>query len=275
MTRFSRTLPIVFVALAPLAACSPAGMLIRSESPPGPVLVDGLLDEWDGRMIAVKDAPFSLGVLDDGENLYVALSSADPDFQRQLLRRGLILWFDAEGGDAKISGIRFPRGMMDLMPSSAGERSDRSREDGRGEAPAANLEEQLATLAFMSGESSSWSMDREALQSMALAATQEGGSFRYEVRVPLRRGPERSYSVGWVEDRKLSFAVEVPAPLVPGRDEGRPGGMGGGPPGGMGAAPPGGMGAAPPGGMGERPGGAGEKPEALVFWFRVEIGEIH
>jgi len=106
------------LALASITACVPAGQAILSESASDPIAIDGDLADWAGLLAPAEDSSFSLGGRHDGQRLYLALASEDQNFHEEVVRRGLIPWFDAEGGRNRNSGIRFPLGMTPLHPAA-------------------------------------------------------------------------------------------------------------------------------------------------------------
>ena len=53
---------------------------------------------------AVDDkVPVSVAAVNDGQFLYLVLSVSDPATRMQILRQGLILWFDPKGADKNTS----------------------------------------------------------------------------------------------------------------------------------------------------------------------------
>ncbi len=265
---------ILMLILIPLLAGCSGAVTMKSRATETTPVIDGLAVDWSGRLESVEDADFSLGVQDDDEMLYLAVVSASTAFQEQVVRSGLVLWFDTDGGKDKTTGLRFPDAANSPDFGSMGSRERmRQTEDPtpeeRAERLAERFETQLGTLSFMNGEDSSWSMDRDALQGMSVAASINNGVFVYEAAIPLYRGDERSYSVG-IQGSEFTLGIEVPVPEMPGRGEGGRGGGGGGPGGmGGGGGPGGGMGG-PGGGRGGPPQGM-KQPEAVESWFDIKL----
>ena len=75
------------------------------------ITVDGDDGEWENAKLYVKDWPIDVGLLNDGEYLYLCLTTVDRDLQTEVLMRGFELWIDPKGGRRKVVGIRFPLGM--------------------------------------------------------------------------------------------------------------------------------------------------------------------
>ena len=57
-----------------------------------------------------NDEPVSIAAANDGTFLYLVLTASDRAARMQILRRGLIVWFDGAGGEKKRFGIKFPVG---------------------------------------------------------------------------------------------------------------------------------------------------------------------
>ena len=74
------------------------------------IIVDGDDGDWQNAKLYVKDWPIDVGVLNDGEYLYLCMTTVDRDLQTEVLMRGLELWIDPGGGRKKEVGIRFPQG---------------------------------------------------------------------------------------------------------------------------------------------------------------------
>ena len=68
---------------------------------------DGQRSEWTGRFQIPEGEKFALGLSHNKNYLYVAISSIDQDFRRQLAMGGLVLWLDAKGGKRQDLGIKF------------------------------------------------------------------------------------------------------------------------------------------------------------------------
>ena len=49
--------------------------------------------------------------INDGQDLYIVLSTSDTALRRQIFRQGLIVWFDPSGSDKKHFGLKYPVGV--------------------------------------------------------------------------------------------------------------------------------------------------------------------
>ncbi len=266
--RTSKTLLLLLIWLPLVSACS-GTVTLKSRAMKATPVIDGDPADWSGQLESVEGAPFSLGIQNDEQMLYLALVSANSAFCEQLARQGLVLWFDPEGGEEKSSGLGYPRG-ADGQGFNRPGREELTPEE-RIAKMEASFEEQLGTLEFRGSEGSSWSMDLEDLQGLALSANLEGGRFFYEAAIPLYKGPDRSFSIGLAAAKEFTLGLEVPAPNRPERGQGPPAGMAGGRgSGGMGGKRSGGMGGPPGGGRGGPPQGA-EGAETIGHWVKNEL----
>ena len=77
------------------------------------VMIDGDNSEWAGPLRPLdENHPIVTAAMNDGQFLYVVLSASDATVRRQILRQGLIVWFDPSGGDKKHFGVKFPVGLL-------------------------------------------------------------------------------------------------------------------------------------------------------------------
>ena len=99
---------LVVAAAVPLVARA-ADLRLASAWRTDPIRIDGDDEEWRGRMVPVEGQRFSLGVVNDGEALYLCLSTRDRVLATQIGRQGLIVWLDpADGSKKHVLGVHFP-----------------------------------------------------------------------------------------------------------------------------------------------------------------------
>ena len=99
------------------------------------ITIDGRDTDWQDARVYIEDASMGMGLLNDGEHLYLTLSLSNRQVIAQAMRQGFTVWFDPTGGRNKIFGIRFPLGLTEMNRPEGGERTQRmdSRSmDGRG-----------------------------------------------------------------------------------------------------------------------------------------------
>jgi hypothetical protein len=231
--------------------------------------IDGSHAEWSELSSFGKDVPFSVGLKNDGASLYLVLSSSDQSIPFLLMRRGLIVWFDAEGGTKKRFGIRYPvieggGGLPTRRPGGFGQPGGGSgRDPGRepGRPPGAEGPPEQSGQMFDPAKDGRWARlellgpgkdDRRSLvidkaPGIEVRIGRVEGSVVYELKVPLQIDDGHPYAIGARPGATIGVGLETPDVEkaeggvgfgIPGRG-GRPpgGGMGGG---GMGGGPPGG-----------------------------------
>ena len=76
------------------------------------LVVDGKLDDWAGLQTDLATGsggqPARVGIVNDGEALWLSLETSDPNLERLVSHRGLTIWFDPAGGKQPVAGVRFP-----------------------------------------------------------------------------------------------------------------------------------------------------------------------
>src|SRR4029453_12530608 len=76
------------------------------------VAIDGDNGEWPGPLVPVEENhPLLTAAMNDGQYLYLVLSTNDASVRRQIFRQGLIVWFDPGGGEKKHFGLKYPVGV--------------------------------------------------------------------------------------------------------------------------------------------------------------------
>ena len=88
-----------------LSACSSTSY--QSQEATKEFRTDGQRSEWTGRFQIPDGEKFALGLSHNKNYLYVAISSIDLGFKRQLAMGGLTLWLDVKGGKRENLGIKF------------------------------------------------------------------------------------------------------------------------------------------------------------------------
>ena len=98
------TLALLLLVVLLLGGCGGTETL-QSKSLDRDITVDGAVADWQGALTPIEKKNLSLGLLNDGEFLYVSLVSRDRQVVSQMMSRGFTIWFDAEGGKEKTFGI--------------------------------------------------------------------------------------------------------------------------------------------------------------------------
>jgi hypothetical protein len=237
-----------------------------------PVLIDGKNTEWGNNLALLDDKETSIGIFNDSSFIYVGIISTNRNLRSQILRRGIVFWFDKEGGKDEKFGIHYPLGSIGYRPSQEGEgdeetqptaiRAEPSSEELEIEGPGKDDHHRM-TVAEAGGIEARYHATSEFIV--------------YELKVPLSDNGSRPFAIGTKAGEKIGVGVEsesAPTPDKPsegfsggGRGEG---GGGGGGFGGGGYGGGGGRGRRGGGGGGGR-GSSGGKLEPYKMWAKVQL----
>lgn len=269
--------PVAWVVLALVIAmaggCS-STMQLASNWTPETIPIDGSMKEWsDSTLFAQKD-DLSYAVKNDDQYLYLFVMSATPNLGRQMVFRGMTVWFDPNGGSKKTLGVRFPLGMgRGEMPI----RSDGQDGEQRGNRFTEMERQALNEFEFLGpGENDRQRVSRIQGQGVEFYINATPERFVYEMKIPLKYSSEHPYALETRPGQKIGVGIASNTITRPGgREGGSPGegggegmpGMGGGREGGRGAGRGGGR---MPGGMGQGRGASGS-PVQFDFWTTVQL----
>ena len=165
------------------------------------IVIDGADGDWGTSLKPMANSPIAVGVRNDGEFLYVCLSTQDPFIQAQILNGGLTVWFDPKGGEEETFGIRFPL---------------------RGEnAPRWNSREPLTTnfqffepsfqeLALVGSEDQQEIFSILQVKGIKIKLGASEKSLVYELQIPLQPSAERPHAVGIGEKQILGLGFKTP-----------------------------------------------------------------
>jgi len=222
------------------------------------IVLDGKDGDWLGAKYYFEGLYVSVGLINDEQHLYVSMMTENPMLRSQIMQQGLIVWLDPRGGKNKTFGIKFPLGRQ--MGEEEGERMDpqavmdeRSREEMM-----QKLQESMTELEILGQDEEVLAkMDIEDARGIEVRMRNAGGTFVYELKVPLTSSEENPYAAGVKPGDVIGVGF-----LSPKMQMRRPSGVRGGGrmPGGMGGMPPGGM-----GGMGR------QMPQELKIWAKVQL----
>lgn len=227
-------LAVVLVACAVVAAAdAERASLWRDRQ----VVVDGSDAEWEGLTLPVKGEHFSLGLVNDGQSLYLCLPTKDLSTRTQIAREGLAIWIDKAGGKKNNFGIHFPIG---LRPGGAGfprppERDRKPSEEPKEEKPIGGQDE-IAILGPGLREAQVVLLNQAGGIEARVAIHDD--LLVYELKVPLRRDELSPFAPELKPGDMVRLTLETPslptarAPLAPGPGgviiTRGPGGWGGG-----------------------------------------------
>ena len=245
-----------------------------------PIIIDGNDNDWEGKATYMKDQGVILGVQNDADNLYLMLVTSNQSKIHQILSRGLIIWFDGEGGSSKKFGIKYPFGHI---PGDMQGKDFKKGDFGR-EAPPPNLERMSNELEVFEPDTKTWARTTFVeTKGIEAKISYKNDRLVYELRIALSPKGGNSYFIPTGKD-KIGVGFEVPEfdrskikerPSGDGEMGGPEGGPGGGFGGGerAGGGMEGGGGRGPGGhGGGRGPGGAGgESQKSFSYWTTVTL----
>jgi hypothetical protein len=234
------------------------------------VTIDGVDAEWENAVTYVEDKNVAIGLLNDGEYLYICLASIDFQRVQQMIGMGLTVWFDPQGGKEKTFGVNFPLGMQSSWEDMRPEKMPMSRESTPDPWKLREMLEESAKEMVILGpeKGKSLRMLTHGSQEIAVKLRYSGGKLVYELRVPLVQDPQHPNAIGVGASETIGVGFETAKfDMDMMRDRMRKRMGGDMPPGGQGM-PPGGMRG---GGMrgGRMPGG--QRPERLEYWVKVQL----
>lgn len=276
-----RRLWVVFVAVA-VGGCG-GDLKVDSCWRNIDVVIDGNNSEWAKCATYLEDENFAVGVMNDNDNLYISLSTADREVQRQVMMSGLTVWLDVTNDKQKSFGIRFPIGM---------DRPDLRREMRKAAASSGppdrlemqkRFEERLVSMdqyqIIGPSEGNLRLMGASDSETIAVRVGIVNGAFVYELKVPLRTDEDYLYGLDVGPGDTIAIGIDSPK-FEPAGMRGPRGGVDGGMGGGMGGGMDGGR-----NGGGMRPGdwsdgdssrtrpdwGSFERPEPFEIWAHVTL----
>jgi hypothetical protein len=235
----------VLVALAVPVALSASGgtdIVFKTGWKDRDLVIDGRNGDWQGALGYLQDPPVMLGFLNDDNAIYICLSTNIPAVREGMLRRGITVWIDPKGGKRKTLGIRLspsapPGGPGDAPPGAPASPEDAQKSAGE---PPARPEGAFgrgastppARLMVRLPDRNEWTPIEDGAGEIEAAIEDANGLAVFEMRLPLKGGPEIPAAVGAGPGTAISMTFETPKPERPkGRPEGpagdRTGRMGG------------------------------------------------
>ncbi len=167
------------------------------------IKIDGIDSEWHDVMTYARSSDASVGIKNDGDNIYVCFTTSNRQTQLQMLAFGFTTWFSPEGKKEKTFGIHFPIGgqLQALRLLSREGASEELQQLIR--ASQRDLEVVGPTEANRRRI-----MDQEAAGIKArLGYSQE--SLVYELEVPLRKTAEHPFAIEAADSQTISVGFET------------------------------------------------------------------
>lgn len=228
------------------------------------ITLDGKGGDWLGAKYYFEDLAISVGLINDGQHLYVSMMTENPMIRTQIMRKGLTVWLDPKGGKNKTFGIKYPLGRQDSGQEEEQFNPQMMDEINR-EEMMQKLQESMTELEVLGpNEEVLGKMDIEDAKGIEVKMRNAGGTFVYELKVPLTSSEEYPYAVGVKAGDVIGVGF-----LSPKLQMQRPRGMRGG-----GGMPGGGGGMGGRGGMGGMDGRGGmgrQMPQQLKIWAKVQL----
>lgn len=251
------------------------------------VRIDGDNGDWPGPLVPVEENhPLLTAAVNDGQSLYLVLSTSDATVRRQILHQGLIVWFDPSGGEKKHLGLKYPVGIIpEDAPSNGGYRRGggggygRPRGDsGSGDTTQSSTSSDLDVTDRLEVYGPQKDDVHSYVTAMApgieVKVGQVEGYLVYELKVPLAKTADAPYAIEAKPGAVIGFGVETPKIQQQSHEAGRGGGGFGGFGGGGGMGGRGGRGGHGGGGGGR--GGGGDRGQAeqtkpLKSWASIQL----
>ena len=233
-----------------IAGCSSAPEL-ASKWKQGEIVVDGLDNEWQQDLNYFEDEKIAVGIKNDDDNFYLAVKTIDRETQLKIVRGGMTIWFDPQGGKKKTFGIHFPLGAAAVGSAQVAPthvRGSREAPDPTNDYSA--LEERFSRMLQYLEIIGPGPVDKEQIpvgssfksRGIKVGIRDTMGSLFYELVVPLKIVKERPLAIGTdtgkvigigilTEDTRRTMTDRSPDEGAPNGGYGKPGmggGMGGG-----------------------------------------------
>lgn len=202
-----QNLAMTALAAALLTGCGGAAPL-TSSAPVEPVVVDAQLNEWGGKlnMISSQDG-LLVGMQNDSDHLYLALSTRNAASIGSIMRAGLIVWVDPAGGKEETFGIRFPLGL------SMDETGERRLSEGAA-ADRVRIERSTREVEIIGADGQVIRRHKDSIPGIAAAIEADQGVLTYEIQAPLAHTDGVLYAIGTEPGQKIGVGIATPDEFV-------------------------------------------------------------
>ena len=118
MKRFYVKPPLYLIPLTILVLIAGCGLKqFNSHWLDREIVIDGDRSDWSDALTYLEKMDVSIGFLNNNETFYICLATGNRQLTRQIMARGLVLWFNARGNKSKEFGVKYPLGRMTMgMP---------------------------------------------------------------------------------------------------------------------------------------------------------------
>lgn len=250
-----------------LAGCG--SVQIKSRWRTADDVIDGKSTGWFFSATALDESRASVVALNDDEYLYIGLTTTDRDLQRLMIREGVAVWFDRDGGSKKTFGVR-PVALERPMGQVEEGREVGTRAIGPSpEGSATGFEE---VDVYTSGEDQPQRMATLAAGGVYIRYHRSRDTLFYELRVPLTESGTHPFAIGAKPGVTLGMGLESSMSRALQRFNGEGGERGARPEGGVGGRRGGGMGRGREGRPMNRPEGSA-RPDPFEVWCKLELAQ--
>ncbi len=259
---------VSFLLAVLLNGCSSLKVAGRRREEPVPI--DGKGFTWHDSLTILDDKTTYVGVLNDDEFLYVRLLTTNRALEGQIIRRGLTFWFDADGGDKKTFGIRFPLG---LSPFGA---FGRNRRTGSSDSFARRGDSILVPVNDLEilgpGEGDVHRMTFAEASGIDARFQTSHDTLTYTLKVPISSSGYFPFTIGTNAGSAIGVTLET-AMVQPSRGSGEEGGEGGGRPGRGGFGGTGGYGGYGRRGFGENRSNRSAQEKPFSQFVKIQLAD--
>ncbi len=233
---------------------------VRSAWPKKDIHIDGVDggSEWEGGRYVLEEKNITIGVMNDGESIYLRLSTRDRTLQRQIVCAGCTVWFDPDGGRGKEFGIFFPLGLQTarVTPDDDSESEDTNTPEERMTGILNSMQHSIGIIGPGNRDRKLVGVDAAGKYGIFARVADTNGNLVYELEVPLLRTDDTPFAVAESPVSTVGIGIQTSrlARQSPGGVYER-GGLGG-----------------PRGGMGRRGRPAAEQPrDPLNMWMKTTL----
>jgi hypothetical protein len=164
-------------------------------------------DSWRTRLFPLGERDASLAIQNDDRSMRVVFTTTDPALRDRILKQGIYFWFDPNGGERRVFGIRYPVAWSALPVSVDGEPRTEEPSPGSPEAgwgkPGEDIE--IYTDGYKEyeriGKKDAGGIDAQVMKFSDTLVCQ--------IRVPLGEHPGMPYTLGAVPGDIIGVGVET------------------------------------------------------------------
>ncbi len=205
---------MVFAAFAALATVAVLASTTERSSAwrDRDVRIDGSDEEWQGQELPVSREHFSLGIMNDGDFLYLCLPTKDMSTKAQIGGAGLVVWLDPAGGKKRQFGLHFP---VPNPPGAPGTRRRPAQEPEKGAPPPegqSQVEGQEAIGVLGPNGKDAQLVPLDEAGGIEARVGVHGDLMVYELKVPLKRSADDRYAPNIDAGQTVRMEIET-APL--------------------------------------------------------------